>query len=132
VAKRPTFSVSRAFYQRASKYCAERGIALSRLVEQVLADAMAVPYVARPAPVDPVAAQPVTPRAAVYTCTICGAIGHNARFHERPAEIEVSPGMFELLSDLRVRARELRGEDISLGELLEQGIGRALAVEERR
>ncbi len=65
--------------------------------------------------------QPAAP-----TCPICFRLGHTAALHDRPATIEVSQGLFELLDDLRIRARELEGRDVTHAELLEQGIERAL------
>lgn len=66
--------------------------------------------------------QPLAPRAAVYTCSQCGERGHNAASHGERYEIDVSPELYELISDLRVRQRELYGRDVTRGEILEAGI----------
>lgn len=129
---RRTFSVSRAFYERLSAYCAERGVSMSALCERVVNEAMGVPYVERPRLAVLLVGRPAKPtpqpaqRPAAPTCPICFRIGHTSEFHNRPATIEVSQGLFELLDDLRIRARELEGRDVTHAELLEQGIERAL------
>jgi hypothetical protein len=117
--RRHTLSVSRRFYDRLSRYCFEHDLPVARFVDERVNAAMDVPYVERPLvepPMRTLTARSLTPRAAVYTCTQCGERGHNAASHD------VQPERYELLSDLRVRQRELHGRDVTRGEILEAGI----------